>query len=382
MRILTLTGTRPGIIKLFPVYHALKRQPDVQVHLCVSGQHRDMLDQFLTLADLHPDSDLDVMEINQSLTTIAAKVMTRISGVFDEFRPHRVVVQGDTTTALAGALAAHYKQIPVSHIEAGLRTGNLYAPWPEEANRVLIDRLADQLFAPTPLARQALLAEGVAEEMIHVTGNTVIDTLFHFRNRITHEEALRQSLDERFAFLPHDKSLILVTCHRRENYYDGGIEGICNALLAIANRQDVHLIFPVHPNPKVRQPIEAMLGDHPHISLCDPQDYVSFIYLMLRSRFLISDSGGVQEEAPALGRPVVVMREVTERPEALSSGNIILTGTDAARIITAATHLLDDDATYKKMSQPTTVFGDGQAGERIATILRQAVQRPNTLLTG
>ena len=372
MRILSVFGTRPEAIKMAPVVQALAAEPSVTSAVCVTAQHRAMLDQVLELFAIRPAYDLDVMRANQTLTDITAGVLRGLEPVLDDFRPDRVLVHGDTTTTLAATLAAFYRRIPVGHVEAGLRTGDLYAPYPEEMNRRLTDGVADMLFAPTETARQNLLAEGVADGRIFVTGNTVIDALLDVSRRLETDAGLKSRQRALFPFLDDGHRTILVTGHRRENFGDG-FGQICAGLARLAERPDVRIVYPVHLNPNVQEPVRRIIGDHPRIHLLDPVDYLPFVYLMGRADLILTDSGGIQEEAPSLGRPVLVMREVTERPEAVAAGTVRLVGAHAETIVREAGRLLDDAAAYEEMSRAHNPYGDGKAGQRIVKeILREA----------
>jgi UDP-N-acetylglucosamine 2-epimerase (non-hydrolysing) len=369
-KILVIFGTRPEAIKLFPVIHKLQEHSDVQTRVLVTGQHRQMLDQVLDIGEIRPDYDLDVMAPNQTLDALTARLLTGIGEVLDIERPARVIVQGDTATAMVGALAAYYRQIPVSHVEAGLRSHNIYQPWPEEVNRKIIGTIADQHFAPTHVSADALIAEAVAPEKIHITGNSVIDALYWVTDKITRQPDLACDLveiEKRFA----GKRIIGVTTHRRENFGDG-MADIAAALLEIAARDDVAIIFPVHMNPNVRKVMDAKLGNHPRIAMIEPLDYPHFARLLSISYIMLSDSGGVQEEAPALGKPVLVMRETTERPEGVAAGTAKLVGTDKNRIISEIFTLLDDEAAYSNMARAHNPFGDGQAAQKIAGLVANA----------
>lgn len=367
MKILIVFGTRPEAIKMAPVVKALQQAPGLHVSVCVTGQHRQMLDQVLDLFDIRPDIDLNIMKPGQDLTDITATILTSLRAVLQEGRYDRLIVHGDTTTTMAAALAAFYARVPVAHVEAGLRTGNMQAPWPEEMNRSLVGRIADLHFAPTQTARTALLAENVADSTIHVTGNTVIDALQDVAARLSRNDTLAGQIAARFPFLD-DRPMVLVTGHRRENF-GSGFEQICQALRAIAQARDVQVVYPVHLNPNVQEPVRRILGDAASVHLIAPQDYLPFVWLMSRAHLIITDSGGVQEEAPALGKPVLVMRDTTERPEAVSAGTVRLVGTDAARIQSEALRLLDDPAAHAEMARALNPYGDGQAAARIATIL-------------
>jgi UDP-N-acetylglucosamine 2-epimerase (non-hydrolysing) len=362
-------GTRPEAIKMAPVLAALQRSPGAgSVEVCITGQHTELLDPVLQLFGIRPAFDLALMKPNQSLAELTARALAGLDGVYESFKPDLVVVQGDTTTALAASLSAFYRHIPVAHVEAGLRTADLMAPWPEELNRRLTGVMASIHFAPTPRARQNLLREGVAPERIHVTGNTAVDAILGIVERLRTEERLRAKLESDFSFLHAERRLILVTGHRRESF-GGGFERICAALARLSRRADVQIAYPVHLNPNVRAPVFAILGALENVHLIEPVDYLAFAYLMMRSYLIISDSGGVQEEAPSLGKPVLVMRDVTERQEAVEAGAVSLVGTDVERIVSGAERLLDDAAAYASMSRGVNPFGDGRAAGRIAGIL-------------
>ena len=363
-RIMVVFGTRPEAIKLAPLVVALRAQPAVQVTLCVTGQHRQMLDQVLDLFDLVPDVDLNIMTSGQDLTDVTCAILTGLREPLRRFAPQRVFVHGDTGTAFAASLAAFYAGVPVSHVEAGLRTGNLHSPWPEEANRRLVAVLTDRHYAPTEQARRNLRAEGHADASIRVTGNTVIDALHAIVERIRGDEALGASLAARFEFLDAGRRTILVTGHRRENF-GSGFESICRALAALAERDDVQIVYPVHLNPSVQEPVRRLLGGAANVHLLEPLDYLPFVHLMSLSHFIISDSGGIQEEAPSLGLPVLVMRDTTERPEALAAGVVRLVGTDSDSIVSGACELLDDPAVHERMRAAVSPYGDGCACERI-----------------
>ena len=365
-RILVVFGTRPEAIKLFPLVHALRRT-DADVRVCVTGQHREMLDQVLEIARITPEHDLGLMLPNQSLDTLSARLLTELGKVMDADRPDRVIVQGDTATAMIGALTAYYRKIPVGHVEAGLRSGNIYHPWPEEVNRKVVGAVADLHFAPTETSRDALLAENVPAERIHVTGNTVIDALIETRARVDSDAALASTITPiaaRFA----GKRIVAVTTHRRENFGDG-LKSVAQAVRRIADRPDVAVIFPVHPNPNVRAPMTEVLGGIDNVAMIDPLDYPNFVRLLSLCHFVMTDSGGVQEEAPALAKPVLVMRETTERPEGVAAGTAKLVGNDEEVIVTEASRLLDDKAAYEAMARAHNPFGDGRSSERIARII-------------
>lgn len=368
MNILVAMGTRPEAIKLFPVIHALKREPNFDVTVCVTAQHREMLDQVLSIAGIEPDIDLNIMRPNQSLPQVTSRILGGLDEVLQETAPDRVMVQGDTTTAMAAALSAFYRKIPVDHVEAGLRSGDIYSPFPEEVNRKVVGSIASWHFAPTARAAEALIRENVSPERIFVTGNTVIDALLETEKRIGDYADVQRQIDEQLPDRGDNRKIILVTAHRRENF-DGGMQQIASALLKLAENEDVLVVFPVHPNPNVRQHMESALGDHPRIRLLPPLEYVPFVYLLSRCHFVLTDSGGVQEEAPALGKPVLVMRATTERPEGVDAGTALLVGTDPQRIVSQATQLLRDRRHYDRMSRAHNPFGDGNASRRIIDVL-------------
>lgn len=363
MKVLSVFGTRPEAIKMAPVVRALAVSEQISAKVCVSAQHREMLDQVLNLFEIVPDYDLNLMKPGQGLADITSSVLTGLSPVLEEFVPDLVLVHGDTTTTLAATLAAYYKQIAVGHVEAGLRTGNIYSPWPEEVNRKVTGTIAQLHFAPTERARQNLLAEAVDPEIVSVTGNTVIDALLEVSATLESDTELSAELDTRLG-LDLDRRIILVTGHRRESH-GSGFERICAALAKLAAREDTQIIYPVHLNPKVKGPVEHQLGDLPNVSLISPQDYLPFVHLMKRAELIITDSGGIQEEAPSLGKPVLVMRDTTERPEAIDAGTVKLVGTDTDVIISEATKLLDDRTSYEAMSFAHNPYGDGRAAARI-----------------
>ncbi|MCP5395645.1 MAG: UDP-N-acetylglucosamine 2-epimerase (non-hydrolyzing) [Sphingomonadaceae bacterium] len=366
-KILTVFGTRPEAIKLFPLVHALDADPRFVSRVCVSGQHRGMLDQVLEIAGITPHHDLDLMQPNQTLDLLTANLLTGIGTVLDEEKPDIVIVQGDTATAMSGALAAYYRQIPVAHVEAGLRSGNIHHPWPEEVNRKIVGSFAALHFAPTETAASALRRENVDPATVHVTGNTVIDALYWITAQIRENPALASGLselEERFA----GKRIIGVTSHRRENF-GGGMEAIADAIRRIATRDDVAMIFPVHLNPNVRKVMNSALEGLDNVALIEPLDYPHFARLLDICTLMLTDSGGVQEEAPALGKPVLVMRETTERPEGVEAGTAKLVGTDADRIVTECNRLLDDAEAYGEMARAHNPFGDGHSVERIVELL-------------
>lgn len=374
-RVLSVFGTRPEAIKMAPVVKALSAADGIESRVCVTAQHRQMLDQVLELFRIAPDYDLDLMKPGQDLTDITSNVLNGLKPVFEDFRPNLVLVHGDTTTTLATSLASYYQRIPVGHVEAGLRTGNIYSPWPEEVNRKVAGAITRLHFAPTDRSRQNLLAENVPAEHIHVTGNTVIDALREVVTRIEDEAALAADLAERLPLDP-SRRMILVTGHRRESF-GGGFERICSALRRIAERPDVEIIYPVHLNPNVKGPVESLLSGLSNVRLIDPQDYLPFVYLMHRSTLILTDSGGVQEEAPSLGKPVLVMRETTERPEAVDAGTVRLVGTDEDLIVSSVNDLLDDQAAYDAMSFAHNPYGDGLAAKRIIECIQANVENLN-----
>ena len=344
MKVLTVFGTRPEAIKMAPLVHALAKDPFFEAKVCVTAQHREMLDQVLKLFSIVPDYDLNIMQPGQGLTEITCRILEGLKPILAEFKPDVVLVHGDTTTTLATSLAAFYQRIPVGHVEAGLRTGDLYSPWPEEANRTLTGHLAMYHFSPTETSRQNLLRENVADSRIFITGNTVIDALLWVRD--------------------------LVTGHRRESF-GRGFEEICHALADIATtHQDIQIVYPVHLNPNVREPVNRILGHVKNVILIDPQEYLPFVWLMNHAWLILTDSGGIQEEAPSLGKPVLVMRDTTERPEAVTAGTVRLVGTDKQRIVEEVTRLLKDENEYQAMSRAHNPYGDGQACSRILEALK------------
>lgn len=370
MKVLTVFGTRPEAIKMAPLVHALAKDPHFEAKVCVTAQHREMLDQVLKLFSIVPEYDLNIMQPGQGLTEITCRILEGLKPVLESFKPDVVLVHGDTTTTMAASLAAFYQRIPVGHVEAGLRTGDLSSPWPEEGNRTLTGHLATYHFAPTETSRQNLLRENIADNRIAVTGNTVIDALFWVRDRVLSDEALRNELTQRYPFLANGKKMILVTGHRRESF-GRGFEQICHALAEIAaNNPDVQIVYPVHLNPNVSEPVKRILGHVENVMLIEPQDYLPFVWLMNRAWLILTDSGGIQEEAPSLGKPVLVMRDMTERPEAVSAGTVCLVGTDSQRIVNEVTRLLQDEFAYQAMSLAHNPYGDGQACHRILSALK------------
>ncbi len=370
MRILTVFGTRPEAIKLAPVVHAFQAEPGIEHATCVTGQHRQMLDQVLDVFKITPEYDLSLMTPDQTLSQVTSRALGGIETVIKSFAPDWVIVQGDTTTAFAGALAAFYQKVRVAHVEAGLRTGNRHSPWPEEMNRRLVGQLTDFHFPPTEIAASNLAGEGVPASAMLVTGNTVIDALNWVTHRLRTEPELAKGIDQRFSFIDPSKRMILVTGHRRENL-DGGLERVCRGLLEIARRGDVQVVYPVHLNPNVQTTAQTILGNTPGVHLIPPVDYLPFVRLMQLSYFIVTDSGGIQEEAPGLGKPALVTRDTTERPEAIEAGTARLVGTDGATLVAAATQLLDDASCYERHSKARNPFGDGRAASRIVTSLMQ-----------
>lgn len=372
-KILLIFGTRPEAIKLFPVVRALEARPGITVRTCVTAQHRGLLDQVMAIAGLTPDIDLDIMEPGQTLDRLTARLLTALGDVMDSEQPDRVLVQGDTATAMVGALAAYYRKIAVGHVEAGLRSGDIYQPWPEEVNRRIVAPIADLHFAPTETAAQALIRENIDPALVHVTGNTVVDALHWTSERIAADPSLAAGLDgltARFA----GKRIVLITTHRRENFGEG-MENIAHAISRIAERDDVAVLFPMHPNPNVVSVMDSILGDRPNVARIEPLDYPHFIRALGVCHLALTDSGGVQEEAPALGKPVLVMRDTTERPEGVEAGTAKLIGTDRDRIVSEVFTLLDDKAAYSAMARAHNPFGDGHAAARIAGIVAHGFGR-------
>lgn len=369
IKTLCVFGTRPEAIKMAPLALSLAADERFDAQVCVTGQHREMLDQVLDLFELTPDHDLNIMKPGQDLTDVTTSILQGMKGVLAEVKPDIVLVHGDTATTFATTLAAYYQQIPVGHVEAGLRTGNIYSPWPEEANRKLTGALAELHFAPTERSSQNLLEEGVAPAKVHVTGNTVIDALLEVVQKLEDSERFQQQFAEQFDFLDANRKLILVTGHRRESF-GGGFERICRALHdTAAAHPETQIVYPVHLNPNVLEPVKRLLSDIDNVHLIEPLDYLPFVYLMNRAYLILTDSGGIQEEAPSLGKPVLVMRDTTERPEAVDAGTVKLVGTDVARIVGEIDTLLTDTAAYEAMSYAHNPYGDGKACSRIREIL-------------
>lgn len=371
MKVLTVFGTRPEAIKMAPLTLQLAADERFDAKVCVTAQHREMLDQVLSLFELIPDFDLNIMKPGQDLNDVTCGILQGLKSIFEEFKPDIVLVHGDTATTFATTLAAYYQQIPVGHVEAGLRTGNLYSPWPEEGNRKLTGALAKLHFAPTETSKQNLLDEGIDPAHIYVTGNTVIDALLDVAHKLNTNKALAQEQAERFPMLEASKRLVLVTGHRRESF-GGGFERICQALVDTAKAHpDTQILYPVHLNPNVREPVNRLLADIDNVHLIEPQDYLPFVYLMNRAHIILTDSGGIQEEAPSLGKPVLVMRDTTERPEAVSAGTVKLVGTNAATITSELTRLLTSEEAYNAMSYAHNPYGNGTACKQIRDALAQ-----------
>ena len=353
---------------MLPVAQALARQPGIETRICVTAQHRQMLDQVLELFDVKPDYDLDIMRQAQGLEQITSAALLGLTRVLDEVKPDRILVHGDTTTALAGALAGAYRKVPVGHVEAGLRSGDPLQPWPEEMNRRVVDAIADQFYAPTSTSRENLLKENIAASRIHVTGNTVIDALHETLHRIDRRPELAAQLAGQFDFLPPDRKILLVTGHRRESF-GAPFQSLCEAIGDLARAHPISVVYPVHLNPNVQTAVRQVLGGIDNVHLIPPLDYLPFVHLMRAAHVILTDSGGIQEEAPALGKPVFVMRNVTERPEAVAAGTVQLVGTDRERIFSTVSRVLLDDSAYNAMSLAHNPYGDGQAATRIAAIL-------------
>jgi len=371
LKILSIFGTRPEAIKMAPVIKALEAEKNIVSNICVTAQHREMLDQVLRLFSIKPNFDLNIMTQDQGLTNVTTTVLAGLEKVLEECKPDRILVHGDTTTSFTAALAGFYQRIPVGHVEAGLRTGDIYAPWPEEMNRRLTDTICDLHFAPTKSAEQNLIKSGAKSSGIFITGNTVIDALFSVCDWLETEPQVLEQAKKNLPVLTNNKKLILVTGHRRENF-GNGFEQICAALVTLANREDIEIIYPVHLNPNVQEPVNRILGNNKNIHLIPPLEYLPFVYLMKKSYFIITDSGGIQEEAPSLGKPVLVMREFTERPEAIHAGTVTLVGTKQRIILEAATRLLDDENFYKTKILTHNPYGNGDASKIIVTEILRA----------
>lgn len=373
LRVLTVFGTRPEAIKMAPVVKSLMSSEQIQARVCVTAQHREMLDQVLELFNIIPDYDLNLMKPGQDLTDITASVLHGLKPVLAEFRPDLVLVHGDTTTTLAASLAAYYQRIPVGHVEAGLRTGNILSPWPEEINRKVAGAIAQLHFAPTEQSKKNLTAENVRESDVFVTGNTVIDALLDVVRKLDEDNAISKKLDLALG-INTSRRMVLVTGHRRESF-GNGFQRICDALACLAERADIQIVYPVHLNPNVKGPVEERLGSLNNVQLIAPQDYLPFVHLMRRAHIILTDSGGVQEEAPSLGKPVLVMRDTTERPEAVDAGTVKLVGTDSGLIIGEVSKLLDDPVAYEAMSRAHNPYGDGKAAHRIQNVIIQFLQK-------
>lgn len=369
MKILLVFGTRPEAIKMAPVVNQLRQMSAMDVRVCVTAQHREMLDQVLNLFEVSPEFDLNLMRQDQGLVDLSSSILKGIDSVLSEYTPDWVVVHGDTSTAMVAALAAYYRRIRVAHVEAGLRTNDIFSPWPEEGNRQIISRLATLHFAPTNIARDNLLKEGVPPHRIYTTGNTVIDALIEISQLIDQDLALSQKIESQFPYLNNNKKLILVTGHRRESF-GAGFESICTALKKIALEDDAQVVYPVHLNPNVQEPVRRILNGVENVHLIEPMDYLPFVYLMKKSYLILTDSGGIQEEAPALGKPVLVMREMTERPEAVQAGTVRLVGSDCKRIVKETILLMRNAKSYDAMSYAHNPYGDGRASLRIAEIFK------------
>jgi len=363
-RVLIVFGTRPEAIKMAPIVKAFQANRKVDVRVCVTGQHREMLDQVLNLFEIEPEYDLNIMKPGQDLTDVTTAILLGLKPVFAEFKPDRILVHGDTATSFAATLAAYYHRIAVGHVEAGLRTGNIYSPWPEEGMRRLTGGIADQHYTPTISSLKNLIMENIAPETIFVTGNSVIDALIEVSHRIDKNVGMKAELAARFPFLDQSKKLILVTGHRRENHGDG-FERICKALAILAKRDDVQIVYPVHLNPNVQEPVNRNLKGLDNVHLIEPQDYLPFVYLMKQSYLILTDSGGIQEEAPTLGKPVLCMRDITERPAAVKAGTVRLVGTCDETIVAETVRLLDDELAYQVMSHANNPYGDGRTSQRI-----------------
>jgi len=371
IKVLSIFGTRPEAIKMAPLVKALNEADGIDAKVCVTAQHREMLDQVLDLFEIVPEYDLNIMKPGQSLYDVTTNILLGLKPILEEFKPDLVLVHGDTSTTLSASLAAFYQQIPVGHVEAGLRTGNLSSPWPEEGNRKLTGAITKLHFAPTQTSQQNLLNEAVSADDIVITGNTVIDALLQVVDKVKTDSALISTLKAKFPELDETKKLILVTGHRRESF-GGGFERICEALVEIATAHpDTQILYPMHLNPNVREPVNRILKNVDNVHLIEPQDYLPFVYLMNQAHIIVTDSGGVQEEAPSLGKPVLVMRDTTERPEAVEAGTVKLVGTDKARIVNEVNNLLTNDQEYQSMSRAHNPYGDGKACERIVAKIKQ-----------
>ena len=368
MKVLVVFGTRPEAIKMFPLIKEIQKYKNINLKVCVTGQHREMLDQMLDIFDIEPNFDLNIMKKNQNLSDTTTKILDGMNALFADWLPDWVVVHGDTTTTLSASLATFYKKIKIAHVEAGLRTGDIYSPWPEEVNRKFTDIVSSLHFAPTKNSKSNLLKEGINEKSIIITGNTVIDALLQSIELIKDNQNLKVSIEEKFHFLDKNKKLLLVTCHRRENF-DTGHKNVCQALLDLANEENVQIVYPVHPNPNISRETFKILDKKQNIYLIDPQEYLPFIYLMNSSYLILTDSGGIQEEAPSLGKPVLVLRDKSERPEVVESGNAVVVGTDRNNIIKKTKELLSSETKYKLMSTKENPYGNGDADIKIVEAL-------------
>ncbi len=370
IKVLSVFGTRPEAIKMAPLVRALDSAEGIDSKVCVTAQHREMLDQVLELFEIQPEFDLDIMKSGQSLNDVTSRILLGLKPILESFKPDVVLVHGDTATTLSASLAAYYQQIAVGHVEAGLRTQNIYSPWPEEGNRKLTGALATLHFTPTRTSVENLKQENIIDG-VHITGNTVVDALLLVKDKLENDSELSRQLDAKFSLIDPRKKMILVTGHRRESF-GGGFENICQALKEIAvNNPDCQIVYPVHLNPNVQEPVNRLISDVDNIHLIEPQEYLSFIYLMNRSHIILTDSGGIQEEAPSIGKPVLVMRNTTERPEAVSAGTVKLVGTDKDVIVREVETLLHDQDAYLTMSRAHNPYGDGQACARIVDIIKE-----------
>ncbi|WP_371926470.1 non-hydrolyzing UDP-N-acetylglucosamine 2-epimerase [Chromobacterium sp. IIBBL 290-4] len=370
MKVLTIFGTRPEAIKMAPLVHELSAHEDIESRVCVTAQHREMLDQVLSLFNIQPEYDLDIMRKGQTLTGIINTITEKLANILEEFKPDYILVHGDTATTFAASLAAYFQKIPIGHVEAGLRTGDMYSPWPEEGNRRLTGALSELHFAPTREARKNLELENIDPSKIFVTGNTVIDALFVISRKLQSDHMLREKIEEKFSFLRQNHQMVLVTAHRRENFGNGILE-ICKAIKALAIKYPgIDFVYPVHPNPNIQNPAKKHLDGVSNIHLIEPQDYLPFVYLMNRSTLMLTDSGGIQEEAPSIGKPVLVLRDTTERPEAVLAGTVRLVGANSHTIIEATTNLLDNPTEYLAMAQASNPYGDGKASHYIVNCLK------------
>ncbi len=373
-KILVVFGTRPEAIKMSPLVKLLKQEKNINIKVCVTGQHKEMLEQVLQLFSIEPDFNLDVMKKNQSLSDLSATIISKLHDVFDHFKPDLVLVHGDTSTTLCTSIGAYYHQIAVGHIEAGLRTYNLFSPWPEEGNRQITSVISKYHFAPTDTAAENLYKQNIDKKYVFITGNTVIDALFEMKNKIETDGKLLENLESMFSYLDFNKQIVLITGHRRENW-GKGFENICQAIYHLSKKfPEIEFVYPVHLNPNVINPVNKMLSNQENIHLIKPQEYLPFIYLMSHSYLILTDSGGIQEEAPSLGIPVLLMRDTTERQEAVEAGTVRLVGTNPDSIISEVSLLLNNKSEYIKMSQASNPYGDGKASKRIVNIINSNIQ--------